>query len=292
MGFGSRERRRRTVLGRTRAGVPRRRRHARASSCAVRHPRADRARPRQPQRHDRLLGRGRLPRDEHAADSGHPATHGSTHFLEHLLFKGTETRSALDIAVSLDAVGGEHNAVTAKEYTCYYAKVQDRDLPMAVEVLADMFTSSALDPRSPRASGGSSSKSCDGRDDPADVANERSRACWAPFRLPHRRSTPPPPTRRDVVAKAAQNHGCATLPKRMRGGLTNDVPRRSAYGRASMRRRSLDEAGARIRRPIADARDVSTYHRSSSSRAREQVNLLPACPGSSHRRTTRGAQLK
>jgi predicted Zn-dependent peptidase len=74
-----------------------------------------------------------------------PGTFGSTHFLEHLLFKGTGTRSALDIAVAFDAVGGEHNALTAKEYTCYYAKVRDQDLPMAVEVLADMFTSSVLD---------------------------------------------------------------------------------------------------------------------------------------------------
>ncbi|MET0990515.1 MAG: pitrilysin family protein [Glaciihabitans sp.] len=75
-----------------------------------------------------------------------PATFGSTHFLEHLLFKGTPTRSALDIAVSFDEVGGEHNAMTAKEYTCYYAKVQDRDLPMAVDVISDMLTSSLLDP--------------------------------------------------------------------------------------------------------------------------------------------------
>jgi len=74
-----------------------------------------------------------------------PATYGSTHFLEHLLFKGTTTRSALDIAVSFDAVGGEHNAMTAKEYTCYYAKIQDRDLPMAIEVISDMLTSSLLD---------------------------------------------------------------------------------------------------------------------------------------------------
>ncbi len=74
-----------------------------------------------------------------------PVTYGSTHFLEHLLFKGTTTRTALEIAVSFDAVGGEHNAMTAKEYTCYYAKVRDQDLPMAVEVLADMFTSSLLD---------------------------------------------------------------------------------------------------------------------------------------------------
>jgi len=75
-----------------------------------------------------------------------PQTFGSTHFLEHLLFKGTTTRSALDIAVAFDAVGGEHNAMTAKEYTCYYAKVRDQDLAMAVEVIADMLTSSLLDP--------------------------------------------------------------------------------------------------------------------------------------------------
>ena len=74
-----------------------------------------------------------------------PETFGSTHFLEHLLFKGTVARTALDIAVSFDAVGGEHNAMTAKEYTCYYAKVQDRDLPMAVDVLSDMVTSSLID---------------------------------------------------------------------------------------------------------------------------------------------------
>ncbi len=70
---------------------------------------------------------------------------GATHFLEHLLFKGTPTRSAFDIAVAFDEVGGEHNALTAKEHTCYYAKVRDRDLGMAVDVLADMITSSLLD---------------------------------------------------------------------------------------------------------------------------------------------------
>ncbi|MGV8884007.1 MAG: M16 family metallopeptidase [Microbacteriaceae bacterium] len=74
-----------------------------------------------------------------------PQTFGSTHFLEHLLFKGTTTRTALDIAIAFDAVGGEHNAMTAKEYTCYYAKVRDQDLSMAVEVIADMLTSSLLD---------------------------------------------------------------------------------------------------------------------------------------------------
>lgn len=103
-----------------------------------------------------------------------PETFGSTHFLEHLLFKGTPTRSALDIAVSFDEVGGEHNAVTAKEYTCYYAKVQDRDVPMAVEVLADMFTSSLLERGEFETERGVILEELAmADDDPADVTNER-----------------------------------------------------------------------------------------------------------------------
>ena len=84
-----------------------------------------------------------------AATQSQPARetgYGSTHFLEHLLFKGTPTRTALDIAIAFDSVGGEHNALTAKEHTCYYARVRDHDLAMAVSVLADMLTSSLLDP--------------------------------------------------------------------------------------------------------------------------------------------------
>jgi predicted Zn-dependent peptidase len=73
-----------------------------------------------------------------------PPISGSSHFLEHLLFKGTKTRSARDIAEAFDAVGGEANAFTAKEYTAYYARVRDRDLPMAVEHLADMLRNSVL----------------------------------------------------------------------------------------------------------------------------------------------------
>ncbi|MBB3040472.1 putative Zn-dependent peptidase [Nocardioides soli] len=75
-----------------------------------------------------------------------PALHGCSHFLEHLLFKGTAERSALDISVALDAVGGEFNAFTAKEYTCFHARVLDEDLPLAVDVLGDMITGSTLAP--------------------------------------------------------------------------------------------------------------------------------------------------
>jgi predicted Zn-dependent peptidase len=71
---------------------------------------------------------------------------GSTHFLEHLLFKGTKKRTAMDIAVAFDSVGGSSNASTGKEHTSYYAKVQDSALPIAVDVIADMLTSSVIDP--------------------------------------------------------------------------------------------------------------------------------------------------
>src|ERR687891_1071441 len=71
---------------------------------------------------------------------------GTSHFLEHLLFKGTPTRSAKDIAETFDAVGGDINAFTGKEYTCYYSRVLDDDLPMALEILADMLGRSLLEP--------------------------------------------------------------------------------------------------------------------------------------------------
>ncbi|GAA2372065.1 pitrilysin family protein [Streptomyces cuspidosporus] len=74
-----------------------------------------------------------------------PALNGATHYLEHLLFKGTRRRSALDISSAIDAVGGEMNAFTAKEYTCYYARVLDTDLPLAIDVVCDMLTGSLID---------------------------------------------------------------------------------------------------------------------------------------------------
>ena len=84
-------------------------------------------------------------RDEQGEQHDAPASLGSTHFLEHLLFKGTPTRDAMQIATSFDRIGAENNALTAKEYTCYYAKVRDVDLDGAVQVLADMVTNSVID---------------------------------------------------------------------------------------------------------------------------------------------------
>src|SRR5256886_11588432 len=71
-----------------------------------------------------------------------PEQAGISHFLEHLFFKGTERRTAANIAEEIDAVGGVLNAFTGKEYTCYYGKVLPHHLPLALDVLADIFTHS------------------------------------------------------------------------------------------------------------------------------------------------------
>ena len=73
-----------------------------------------------------------------------PATAGASHFLENLLFKGTTSRTALEISSSIESVGGEMNAFTSKEYTCFYARVIDTDLPMAIDVVSDLITSSIV----------------------------------------------------------------------------------------------------------------------------------------------------
>lgn len=100
--------------------------------------------------------------------------HGSTHFLEHLLFKGTVRRSAMEIAWAFDAVGGEANAVTGKEHTCYYARVLDDDLPLAVDVLTDMVTSATLAPDDVESERGVILEELAmNDDDPSDVVHER-----------------------------------------------------------------------------------------------------------------------
>lgn len=71
---------------------------------------------------------------------------GVSHFLEHMVFKGTEKRSARQIAEEMDAVGGQLNAFTAKECTCFYAKVVDEHLPLAMDVICDLATHPAFDP--------------------------------------------------------------------------------------------------------------------------------------------------
>jgi len=74
-----------------------------------------------------------------------PSEAGVSHFLEHMVFKGTEKRSARRIAEEMDAVGGQLNAFTAKECTCFYAKVVDEHLPLAMDVICDLVTAPTFD---------------------------------------------------------------------------------------------------------------------------------------------------
>lgn len=102
-----------------------------------------------------------------------PAQAGSTHFLEHLLFKGTPTRSAQDIANAFDEVGGESNAATTKEYTYYWARTLAEDLPMSVAVLMDMMSSSLLDEAEfERERGVILDELAMGNDDPVEIVHE------------------------------------------------------------------------------------------------------------------------
>jgi len=70
---------------------------------------------------------------------------GISHFIEHLMFKGTESRTAKDIAETLDAVGGQLNAFTTKEYTCYYTRVLDEHFYLGIDLLGDMLLNSRFD---------------------------------------------------------------------------------------------------------------------------------------------------
>ena len=113
-------------------------------------------------------------RDEQAQRPDAPGSLGSTHFLEHLLFKGTPSRDAFTIATEFDRIGAEHNALTAKEYTCYYAKVRDADLDVAVTMLSDMVANSVLDGDEFETERGVILEELAmAADDLADVANER-----------------------------------------------------------------------------------------------------------------------
>ncbi|QFG25570.1 pitrilysin family protein [Actinomadura sp. WMMB 499] len=102
-----------------------------------------------------------------------PADAGASHYLEHVLFKGTKRRSALEISAAIDAVGGDLNAFTAKEYTCYYARVLDTDLPLAVDVVSDMVAESVNRPEDVEAERGVILEEIHMRDDdPGDLVHD------------------------------------------------------------------------------------------------------------------------
>ena len=155
--------------------------------------------------------------------------HGSTHFLEHLLFKGTPRRTAMDIAEAFDAVGGEANAATGKEHTCYYARVRDADVPMAVDVIMDMVTSALLDVDELEVERGVILEELAmNDDDPSDVAHEQFAAAVLGTHPLGRPIGGTPATIRAVPRAAVHDHYAAhyrpsTLVVTAAGGVDHDA---------------------------------------------------------------------
>ena len=153
---------------------------------------------------------------------------GSTHFLEHMLFKGTGRRTAMDIATAFDRVGGEANAATGKEHTCYYAKVMADDLAMAVDVITDMVTSPTIDSDDFASERGVILEELAmNEDDPDDVAHERfAEALLGPHPLGRPIGGTPDTIhavgRDDVLAHYTRHYGSPTLVVTAAGGVSHD----------------------------------------------------------------------
>jgi len=109
-----------------------------------------------------------------------PAEAGCSHFLEHLLFKGSERFTAQDIARAFDSVGARSNAFTSKEYTCFWAQLRDDDLPMGMELLAEMLLRPAFRPEDIESEANVVLEEINmNEDDPGDVAHDQfARALW------------------------------------------------------------------------------------------------------------------
>lgn len=220
---------------------------------------------------------------------------GATHFLEHLLFKGTRTRTAFDIAVAFDEVGGEHNALTAKEHTCYYAKVRDRDLPMAVDVLADMVTSSLLDvDEFERERDVILEELAMADDDPGDVAGERLSELVHGLEAPLGRpigGTPASITEvsRDRVAEHYREHyGPGNLVVTVAGAVDHDAVVEQLQVALSRYGWSLDPARPAPRRASA-AHPYGAGGLTVVQRPLEQVSLMIGTPGLTATDPRRGA---
>ncbi|WP_144719638.1 M16 family metallopeptidase [Agrococcus jejuensis] len=222
-----------------------------------------------------------------------PITYGSTHFLEHLLFKGTQRRTAFDIAVAFDAVGGEHNALTAKEHTCYYAKVRDRDLPMAVEVLTDMVTSSLLDVDEFESERGVILEELAmADDDPGDVAGELvARLVYGDHALGRpiggTKETIRAVSRDDVAAHYREHYRARDLVVTVAGAVDHDELVALVQRALADCGWSDDAATPRARR-VTDAATIAGGGIEVIDRPLEQVNLMIGMPGllASDRRRT------
>lgn len=157
-----------------------------------------------------------------------PAHLGSTHFLEHMLFKGTPSRTAMDIASAFDRIGGESNAVTGKEHTVYYAKVIGDDLPTAIDVITDMVTAATIDAEDFASERGVILEELAMyEDEPSDVVHERFAETLLGYHSLGRPIGGTPETinavsRDDVVAHYRRHYASPALVVTAAGGLDHE----------------------------------------------------------------------
>ena len=227
-------------------------------------------------------------RDEQAVSAAAPASLGSTHFLEHLLFKGTATRSAYEIAEGFDRIGADNNALTAKEYTCYHAKVRDSDLPQAVKLLSDMVYSSVIDAGEFETERGVILEELAmAADDLADVAHEQ---LFSAVLGDHPLGRPIGGTpemirgaRRDDVWQHYQNHyGANSIVITAAGGVVHEelVELVTEALKTTSDRWGLDSSADPVpRRTIGTVAEVTTAERAVVQRESEQVHVLLGSPG-------------
>ena len=221
---------------------------------------------------------------------------GATHFLEHLLFKGTSRRSALEIASTMDAIGGESNAFTAKEFTCYYARVRDTDLPIAADVISDMVTSAVIAAPDVEAERGVILEEIAMHDDdPGDAVHDEFATAMfgdSPLGLPILGSNESIASlsRDDVAGFYQQRYQPEDIVVAVAGNLDHDVVVelvRKAFAGV------LDDRDARPRRPRIDGGGSSSVAQPLRvvPRRSEQANIMlgaPALPRTDDRRFAMG----
>ena len=214
-----------------------------------------------------------------------PGQHGSTHFLEHLLFKGTKRRTALEIASAFDEVGGESNAATAKESTCYFARVLDTDLPMAIDVIADMITGAVLDPQEMEQERDVILEEIAmDSDDPTDVAHENFVAAVLGTHPLGRPIGGTPDAIRAVARDSVWDHYRRyyrpdELVITAAGGLDHDVVCGLVVDALHAAGWSLEPDAAPVQRRSTDRADITgTAGLHVVKRPVEQANIIMGCP--------------
>jgi len=213
--------------------------------------------------------------------------HGSTHFLEHLLFKGTASRSAMDIAEAFDAVGGEANAATAKENTCYYARVLDTDVSMALDVITDMVTGPRLDADELETERGVILEELAmNDDDPSDVVHEQFAAAVLGAHPLGRPIGGTPETIRAVPRSAVWEHYREhyrpdTLVVTAAGGVDHDALCAQVVTALTVGGWQLDAGVVPAERRVEDLLDAVPTEGTELTirRPTEQANVIVGCPG-------------